>query len=168
MGVIELGENAALMLKAAEEEIVDVVVAEDLDGDAFFEAAVGSGGFKNDAQAASAELLLETIGAELRSGGDGRAEDGDGGGVIDQAGAGRVGREHAAKLVGEYGVGLGEIGQEGGALLGRFRQKGLELRAELAKFFSRHTQPVVMIARARAHDRRSKTGGLFLSGPPRK
>ncbi len=76
VGVIELGENAALVLKAAEEEIVDVVVAEDLDGDAFFEAAVGSGGFKNDAHAASAEFLLETVSAELRSGGDGRAEDG--------------------------------------------------------------------------------------------
>ena len=70
-----------------------------------------------------------------------------GGGVIDPTGAECVSRKHAAKFFGEYRVRLREISQEGSALRQRFREKGLELRAELAEFFSRHTEPRVMIAR---------------------
>ena len=106
VGVIELGENASFMLKAPEEEIVRVIVAEDLDGDAFFETTVGSGSFKNDAHAASAQFLFQAISPELHSGSNGDTEDDVGGGVIDQSGAGLVGGEHALKLIGEDGVGL--------------------------------------------------------------
>ena len=65
MGVIQLGQNPPLMLKAAHEEIVQVVVAEDFDGDAFFEAAVGSRGFKNHSHPAAAQFLLQPVSAQL-------------------------------------------------------------------------------------------------------
>jgi len=84
--------------------------------------------------------------------------------MIDEAGAGRVGREHPAKLVREHGVRLREIGQQSGSLLRRFRKKSLEHGAKLAEFFSRHTQALVMITRAGAHGSLVETEDLFLSG----
>src|ERR1700733_2775516 len=61
--VIQLGKNAALVLKAAEEKIVDVIVSEDLDGHALFKTSIGSPGFENYAHAPSAQFLLDAISA---------------------------------------------------------------------------------------------------------
>ncbi len=101
VGVIELGENAALVLKAAEEEIVDLVVAEDFDGDAFFEAAVGSGGFKNDCPCRPGRVPSRRDKRPTAFQERWAAEDGFGCGMIDETCTGRISRQHAAKLLSE-------------------------------------------------------------------
>jgi hypothetical protein len=91
MGMIELSQNAALMLKLSKKEIVNPVTAQNLDGHTFLKAAVGPGGGKHNAHAAPAELLLETVGAQLRTGGDARAVKGLRSRPVDQSGGGAVG-----------------------------------------------------------------------------
>jgi hypothetical protein len=127
------------MFKSAKEKIVDVVVAQDLYRHPFFEAAIGTSGFKNHPHPSASKLLLKTISPKLRACRDGYAEKGIGSRVIHQASARLVTREHPEKLIGQYGIGLREIGQERVAPRRRFRKKGLELCPELAEFFSRHT-----------------------------
>ncbi len=70
VGVIQLGQDAPLILEAAYEEIVQMVVAQDFDSDAFLEFAVGPSGFKNHTHPAAAHFLHQAISAQLYAGDD--------------------------------------------------------------------------------------------------
>ena len=130
-------------LETAQEEVVDPVMAQDLDRDAFFKSPVGADGKINHAHAPAAQFRFEPVGAEERARFEHRRRrDRVRRRAVEDTGSLRLDRQHPAEFFGKGGIVHSDAFEALTALRRGGREEFLERDSKLAESLRSHdSQP---------------------------